>query len=419
MERMADLPLGSTPADALVDWVCARAAANRSVSHCDHCSHWEQPPLVRADALPPPPRRARTAWFLCLTQPRDAISREHQQFARAAIVSARLNAPSVAPHVIYMSDSAAHPVRPDAFTGWLAAAGVRTIAHNLSFLHRIPTKRRRRGGAVPHLNVGAYCRIDVPRIVRRLAPELRARGLDDGSVLYTDTDVAFAADWDRPSRVHNFAAGTEVFSPSMNSGVMVLNVSGFGAEVDRMLDYAETKGFDFLTSDQALIQQWFMAHTPDWRKKVVKSRAADPGWDTLDDASYNARPYAHPQKPSAGGEHVEPKLWHWHGYKPSDVDCWLNAIESGAWPERSWRALPNCKRGRCKWKPIVGSGCRYFGRITMKPCYLRTYVYMLAQHRKLLELADSVAGSEELELDSMRGRVRELQKELREVEHEG
>ena len=91
-------------------------------------------------------RRARTAWFLCLTQPRDAISREHQQFARAAIVSARLNAPSVAPHVIYMSDSAAHPVRPDAFTGWLAAAGVRTIAHNLSFLHRIPTKRRRRGG---------------------------------------------------------------------------------------------------------------------------------------------------------------------------------------------------------------------------------------------------------------------------------
>lgn len=107
---------------------------------------------------------------------------------------------------------------------------------------------------------------------------------------------------------------------------------------------------------------------------------------------------------------------HWHGYKPSDVDCWLNAIESGAWPVRSWRALPNCKRGRCKWKPIVGSGCRYFGRITMKPCYLRTYVYMLAQHRKLLELADSVAGSEELELDSMRGRVRELQKELREVE---
>ena len=191
---------------------------------------------------------------------------------------------------------------------------------------------------MPHLNVGAYCRIDVPRIVRRLAPELRARGLDDGSVLYTDTDVAFAADWDRPSRVHNFAAGTEVFSPSMNSGVMVLNVSGFGAEVDRMLDYAETKGFDFLTSDQALIQQWFMAHTPDWRKKVVKSRAADPGWDTLDDASYNARPYAHPRKPSAGGEHVEPKLWHWHGYKPSDVDCWLNAIESGAWRAQLARA---------------------------------------------------------------------------------
>ena len=426
MERMADLPLGSTPADALVDWVCARAAANRSVSHCDHCSHWEQPPLVRAGALPPPPRRARTAWFLCLTQPRDAISREHQQFARAAIVSARLNAPSVAPHVIYMSDSAAHPVRPDAFTGWLAAAGVRTIAHNLSFLHRIPTKRRRRGGAVPHLNVGAYCRIDVPRIVRRLAPELRARGLDDGSVLYTDTDVAFAADWDRPSRVHNFAAGTEVFSPSMNSGVMVLNVSGFGAEVDRMLDYAETKGFDFLTSDQALIQQWFAARTPDWRQRKVANRAAAPGWDEFADGLYNARAFWHPRRPRSGDALLEPRLWHWHGYKPSDVECWVRAIEGGSWPARGWNDIkPNCRQGRCRWKPIMGSGCRYFGRIAMTPCYLRTYTYLLTQHRRLLALADGVAGSEELlvderiEMDKVRGKLKKLQAEVRAAEAAG
>ena len=401
----------------LTDWACARAAANRSVSECGQCKFWTPPPLIDATSLPPPPSKPRTAWFMCLTQPRDAIAREHLAFARAAIVSARLRAPSLAPHVIYITERP-HPPRPDAFTGWLAAAGVRTLFHNLSFIRRIPSRRLRRGGAVSHLNVGTYCRIDVPAIVGRLAPELRAQGIDTSAVLYTDTDVMFAGDWDyaRSTPVRNFAAGTETFSPALNCGVLWLNVSAFGAEVPRLLDYAEAKGFDFLTSDQALIQQWFMAHTPDWRKKVVKSRAADPGWDTLDDASYNARPYAHPQKPSAGGEHVEPKLWHWHGYKPSDVDCWLNAIESGAWPERSWRALPNCKRGRCKWKPIVGSGCRYFGRITMKPCYLRTYVYMLAQHRKLLELADSVAGSEELELDTMRGRVRELQKELREVE---
>ena len=73
----------------------------------------------------------------------------------------------------------------------------------------------------------------------------------------------------------------------------------------------------------------------------------------------------------------------------------------------------------------MGSGCRYFGRIAMTPCYLRTYTYLLTQHRRLLTLADGVAGSEELlvderiEMDKVRGKLKKLQAEVRAAEAAG
>ena len=29
--------------------------------------------------------------------------------------------------------------------------------------------------------------------------------------------------------------------------------------------------------------------------------------------------------------------WHWHGYKPEDVQCWIDAMRDDTWPKRSWR----------------------------------------------------------------------------------
>ena len=41
--------------------------------------------------------------------------------------------------------------------------------------------------------------------------------------------------------------------------------------------------------------------------------------------------------------------------------------------------------------PVHNSGCRYFGRLTQvlsrTPCYLRTYTYLLEQHKKMLGIA--------------------------------
>ena len=71
-------------------------------------------------------------------------------------------------------------------------------------------------------------------------------------------------------------------------------------------------------------------------------------------------------------------------------------MRDGTWPKRSWReqggdacyvttkAGNRILRGACKMKPIIDSPCRYLGRIEPGHCFLRTYTYLLAQHRALL-----------------------------------
>lgn len=127
----------------------------------------------------------------------------------------------------------------------------------------------------------------------------------------------------------------------------------------------------------------------------------------LDDRIYNARGWKHAgldrvgegrggrgeggaDRRGAADEMIEPvtSIWHWHGYKPDDVQCWLDAMRSGKWPQRAWRDLEGCDgRGRCRYRPVKDSGCRWFSRLELAPCYLRTYVHLLLQHQRFLWLA--------------------------------
>ena len=275
---------------------------------------------------------------------------------------------------------------------WLRAAGVPLIDHRLSFYDQIPKKGRvRRTGNNPNLNVGAFGRIDMGQIVASLQGDLQSRGLDTQRVLYTDTDVLFAGDVDyadlarRP--LPTFSAGTEVFSPSLNTGVMLINTTSWSEHHSAMVAYGERKKFKFLSYDQTWVSDYFM--------KRVPKHFARPAWDTLEDSLYNARAYMHPIKPRRGHLPQYPRLWHWHGFKPKDVECWHDSIQSGAWPLRAWRDTTRpCNgktRPRCNFMPILNSGCRYFGRLTavlaMTPCYLRTYTHLLEQHRRMLQIA--------------------------------
>jgi hypothetical protein len=278
------------------------------------------------------------------------------------------------------------------FRAWLRLAGVPLLPHRLSFYDQLPMKiRRKRTSKNPNLNVGAFGRLDIGIIVEAMHDELLVRGLDTQRVLYTDTDVLFADDLDyttlQSQSLPTFAAGTEVFSPALNTGVMLVNASAWAAHYQRMIAYGQLKNFRFLSYDQTWVHEYFTR----WAAREGLSR----GWALLDDAVYNARGYMHPMRRGRGRQPVLPRLWHWHGFKPRDVDCWHGAIRSGRWPIRAWRnTVPGCTgktRPRCMFMPVHNSGCRYFGRLTavlgMTPCYLRTYTYLLEQHRRMLRIA--------------------------------
>ena len=48
------------------------------------------------------------------------------------------------------------------------------------------------------------------------------------------------------------------------------------------------------------------------------------------------------------------------------------------------------KKKGCKWHPPEGSGCTYHPVISMAPCYLRTYIWLLDQHEAMLRVIELV-----------------------------
>ena len=380
----------------LTRWVCDRAAANRSRANCSTCTWWRQPDLTRkADMQHGHNHQPTTAWFMCLHKPASEKEVSFFDYVKAAIMSARINAPSLAPHVLYMHSEDESFANDDNITVWLKAMGVHVMNARLSFLSLIPLRKRRMERTT------GICKMDIPLAAEQLRPQLAARGLDTERVLMTDADVMFAADftyprWRRARSLPTFAAGIEFFSQSLNSGVVYFNVSTLVSERPRMVQYAVRKAFSFLVADQSWLQEWF-----DPRGKRRTSRARRLGWDHLDESVFNARPFVHPwrghpkrRKPLPW---KEPHIWHWHGYKPRDVTCWLRAMSTGTWPLRAWRELLGCAGGshQCLYQPIKDSGCRHLGRIGHSKCYLRTYTYLLMQHQNLLRLAAAaVPGSD-------------------------
>lgn len=175
-----------------VERVCAAAAASNSVAQCDKCERaWSLPDIAPATApnswssLFPKEKRQTLAWFTCVTKPKpsssswpDGSNSLNSIFSlKAAIVSARLNAPSLAPYVLYMNEPH-QPLIDDDYTKWLRAAGARVILHRLSFLELIPSARQLHPnvGINQHVNIGTYGRMDVPQVAISLLAEFRRRG---------------------------------------------------------------------------------------------------------------------------------------------------------------------------------------------------------------------------------------------------
>ena len=192
---------------------------------------------------------------------REARAWQNLQALRAAVVSARLNAPSLAAYVLYLH-LPNQCLEEDEFTRWARSAGIRVVMHHISFWGALPKVRQRQPGAGvnTHINSGTYGRMDVPQLVTgKLAGEMRSLGIDTARVLYTDADVMFASELDLalmwPSLETACAMGTEVFSKSPNAGVMLINVSTWSHEWPRMLQFAQMHDFKFKTADQQWMSQ--------------------------------------------------------------------------------------------------------------------------------------------------------------------
>lgn len=327
---------------------------------------------------------------MCVHKPNSSREFAFFDYVRVAVVSARINAPSLAPYVLYMH-SEGEAFGNDTLTSWLHQMGVHVINWRLSFLQSMPWRKQRMERST------GICKMDIPLAAKMSSADIASRGLDQQRILMTDADIIFAGEFtysQRARKLHTFAAGTEVFSDSLNSGVVYFNLTTMLAERQRMLEYAVARRFRFLVADQSWLQEWF-------DRRLLGSfgvrgpRAKRSGWLKLNEALFNARPFIHPWR-GHPMRHVplpwvEPRIWHWHGYKPRDVACWLESIEHGTWPLRAWREAPGCAQGKgsCKYQPIKDSGCRFLGRIRQTRCYLRTYTYLLAQHQQLLHLAGS------------------------------
>lgn len=354
----------------------------------------------------------RLAWFMSMSKPDDAVSGTYVAFAKAATASARLNAPSLAPFFVYTYlphqdvDEA-----DDELCAFLRAAGTTVVKWRLSFWDDIPPKIR--SSKQGHINVGAFGRLDVPLIASTiLRKDFVDRGLDLDYVLYTDTDVMFARDWPRRSDLTTcrgcrkgwpnpnccnhllkdaepnvFLAGTEVFAIwGLNSGVMFMNVDQMLSDRRALLDWGNEKAWNFMMYDQGMLESFYRQRTRIDDLRRQNRTAADEffkgwhAWDSFDDNKYNARGFM--KLPP-----VQPFIWHWHGFKPYDVACWLGQLEGGGWDLDADVKTALATAGK--------HGCRGLlnGRMGMHECSLATYLDLFAAHERLLGIAAALGGA--------------------------
>eukprot|EP00632_Arachnochrysis_sp_CCMP2950_P014300 CAMPEP_0185695000 /NCGR_PEP_ID=MMETSP1164-20130828/4256_1 /TAXON_ID=1104430 /ORGANISM="Chrysoreinhardia sp, Strain CCMP2950" /LENGTH=290 /DNA_ID=CAMNT_0028361859 /DNA_START=317 /DNA_END=1186 /DNA_ORIENTATION=+ len=290
-----------------------------------------------------------------MAKPNDYLSGTYVSFAKAATTSARLNAPSLAPYFVYTYlPHQSMESMDDGLAAWLRSSGTRVVTWRLSFWDDIPPKvRTSRQG---HVNVGAFGRLDIPLIVSTvLHDELEARGLSRKFVLYTDADVMFARDWPAhaqlfkcshcfrgwphpqccrhalaPDEPDVFLAGTEVFAIwGLNSGVMLMNVDTMLRDRQALLDFANAKQWKFMMYDQGLLESFYRQRQRSLKNLTDYVSRGNHAWDSFDDSLYNARGF---MRFNDNQLHVHPPIaWHWHGFKPYDVECWLSLMRRGAW----------------------------------------------------------------------------------------
>ena len=84
-------------------------------------------------------------------------------------------------------------------------------------------------------------------------------------------------------------------------------------------------------------------------------------------------------------------VWHWHGWKPYDIECWVDLMTRGEWPSGE-RLQEVAKAGDWGLKVAAEQGCRgkLAPRLLPHKCFLKSYALLLSHHRRLIQMAETL-----------------------------
>ena len=155
---------------------------------------------------------------------------DYNIYLRVALLSAKENAPSLVPILIY---SGAASVT----TAWFERQGGTVIFHDVPFYTDLPE--------IQKPSSGAYLRLEIPNLMSALKPV--STDTESEYVLYTDIDVLFLQNFDSCSiqpKPDILALGAE-HQPGTkaNTGVMYIRVAALAEHRDRIVEMGKGRNF--------------------------------------------------------------------------------------------------------------------------------------------------------------------------------
>jgi hypothetical protein len=237
----------------------------------------------------------KTLWFTAVSV-HSPIHLAHLQ----AIIHSSIHIHSIFPVVIVSGNIS---LAPD-WLVFLNSSCVGIIHHDLSFANRT-------NHSDPN-HLAYFLRIDIPLIVDELRtfPKYQSLGIQFDYVLYTDTDVLFTNEFNLSvlPLPKVLTLGPEHLKGTIsNTGVLYMNITAMQAHLPKLLDYADSKNWNFTAYDQGLLIEYF----------CDKLHLAE----LLPD-SFNWKPY--------WGVNPNASIIHFHGAKPGlCAECFA----SGSYPD--------------------------------------------------------------------------------------
>jgi len=239
-------------------------------------------------------------WYFAISESSlDLQSHDWPTLIKVAVASAQTHT-RLAPHLLYDG-------QPNELTRWLEGRGVAIVHHTVPFLDAFEPAARARdhGRAWLAMVAGAFLRIEIPKIE-----------LEDDVVFYTDCDVMF-----RPGFTLKDVARPRFFAatgrrrvlrrPTINSGVMLMNVPAMRREYSEFVEFIRKNVG--LGLDQEMLLAYFGR-----RIDLLPNRL-------------NWFPYR--------GVNDLAHLVHFHGPKPAALEIVLAHPEAAAALPDEWRRL--------------------------------------------------------------------------------